>query len=48
MSEAKRPHGSRFTSGRPLDRLSLANFLYEDAAKTGPLLEIPVKFTDDD
>jgi hypothetical protein len=32
----------------PLDRLSLANFLYEDAAKTGPRLAIPAKFTDDD
>jgi hypothetical protein len=32
----------------PLDRLSLADFLYEDAAKTGPLLDIPAKFTDDD
>jgi len=35
-------------NGSPLDRLSLANFLYEDQAKTGPLLVIPVKFTDDD
>jgi len=35
-------------NGSPLDRLSLANFLYEDQAKTGPLLAIPVKFTDDD
>jgi hypothetical protein len=35
-------------SDHPLDMLSLANFLYEDAAKTGPLLEIPAKFTDDE
>ena len=34
--------------GRPLDMLSLATFLYEDEAKTGPLLEIPAKFTDDE
>jgi hypothetical protein len=25
--------------------LSLATFLYENEAKTGPLLEIPAKFT---
>ena len=35
-------------NGRPLDMLSLASFLYEDEAKTGPLLEIPAKFTDDE
>ena len=34
-------------SDRPLDMLSLASFLYEDEAKTGPLLEIPAKFTDE-
>jgi hypothetical protein len=28
--------------------LSLATFLYEDAAKTGPLLDIPTKFTNDE
>ena len=28
--------------------LSLATFLYEDEAKTGPLLEIPAKFTADE
>jgi hypothetical protein len=26
--------------------ITLASFLYEDAAKTGPLLEIPAQFTD--
>jgi hypothetical protein len=31
----------------PLDMLSLASFLYEDAATTGPHLKIPVEFTDD-
>jgi hypothetical protein len=35
-------------NSRPLDMLSLASFLYEDEAKTGPLLEIPAKFTDDE
>ena len=39
---------SREPSGRPLDMLSLATFLYEDEAKTGPLLEIPAKFTKDE
>jgi hypothetical protein len=34
--------------GRPVDMLSLADFLYEDEAKTGPLLEIPAEFTDDE
>jgi hypothetical protein len=28
--------------------LSLATFLYEDEGKTGPRLEIPAKFTDDE
>jgi hypothetical protein len=28
--------------------LSLATFLYENEAKTGPLLEIPAKFTEDE
>jgi hypothetical protein len=28
--------------------LSLANFLYEDEARTGPLLDIPAKFTEDE
>jgi hypothetical protein len=37
---------SRDPKGLPLDMLSLANFLYEDEAKTGPLLEIPAQFTD--
>jgi hypothetical protein len=35
-------------SSSPLDRLSLANLLYENAAETGPLLDIPAKFTDDE
>ncbi len=35
-------------SDHPLDMLSLAAFVYEDAAKTGPLLEIPAEFTDDE
>lgn len=34
--------------GRSLGMLSLATFLYEDEAKTGPLLEIPAEFTDDE
>jgi hypothetical protein len=37
---------SRDPKGCPLDMLSLATFLYENEAKTGPLLEIPAKFTD--
>jgi hypothetical protein len=37
----------RDPNGSPLDRLSLASFLYEDEAKTGPLLEIPAEFTDE-
>jgi hypothetical protein len=28
--------------------LSLATFLYKDEAKTGPFLEIPAKFTEDE
>jgi len=32
----------------PLDMLGLASFVYEDEAKTGPLLEIPADFTDDE
>jgi len=39
---------SRDPKGLPLDMLSLATFLYENEAKTGPLLEIPAKFTDDE
>jgi hypothetical protein len=39
---------SRDPNGLPLDMLSLATFLYEDEAKTSPLLEIPAKFTDDE
>jgi hypothetical protein len=39
---------SRDPRGLPLDMLSLATFLYEDEAKTGPLLEIPAKFTTDE
>jgi hypothetical protein len=35
-------------SDHPLDMLSLATFLYEDEAKTGPLLKIPAEFTDDE
>ena len=36
---------SQDPKGLPLDMLTLATFLYEDEAKTGPLLEIPAKFT---
>ena len=39
---------SRDPKGLPLDMLSLAAFLYEDEAKTAPLLEIPAKFTKDE
>jgi hypothetical protein len=28
--------------------LSLATFLYKDEAETGPLLEIPARFTEDE
>ena len=31
-----------------LDLLSFATFLYENEAKTGPLLKIPEQFTDDE
>ena len=39
---------SKDPKGLSLDMLSFATFLYEDEAKTGPLLEIPAKFTDDE
>ena len=39
---------SRNPRGLPLDMLSLATFLYEDEGKTGPRLEIPAKFTEDE
>jgi hypothetical protein len=39
---------SRDPRGLPLDMLSFVTFLYQDEAKTGPLLEIPAKFTDDE
>jgi hypothetical protein len=39
---------SRDPRGLPLDMLSLASFLYEDEAKTGPVIEIPAKFTEDE
>ena len=39
---------SRDPKGLPLDMLSLATFLYEHEAKTGQLLEIPAKFTNDE
>ena len=35
-------------AGRDPIGISFASFLYEDEAKTGPLLEIPGKLTDDD
>jgi hypothetical protein len=38
---------SRDPKGLPLDMLSLATFLYENEAKTGPRLEIPAQFTDE-
>ena len=50
--EADKTHSliinSRDPKGLPLDMLSLATFLYEDEGKTGPLLEIPAKFTKDE
>jgi hypothetical protein len=50
--EADQTHGlviaSRDPKGRPLDMLSLATFLYKDEAETGPLLEIPARFTKDE
>ena len=39
---------NRDPRGLPLDMLTLATFLYEDEAKTGPRLEIPAKFTEDE
>ena len=39
---------SRDPKGLPLDMLSLATFLYENEAVTGPLLEIPAKFPEDE
>jgi hypothetical protein len=39
---------SRDPRGLPLDMLSLTAFLYENEEQTGPLLEIPAKFTDDE
>jgi hypothetical protein len=39
---------SRDAKGLPLDMLSLATFLYEDEARTGPRLDIPAKFTKDE
>jgi len=38
---------SRDPKSLPLDMLSLAAFLYEDEARTGPRLEIPALFTDE-
>ena len=50
--QADRAHSliiaSRDPKGLPLDMLSLATFLYEDEARTGPRLEIPAKFTKDE
>jgi hypothetical protein len=50
--EADQVHGliiaSRDPKGLPLDMLSLATFLYEDEARTGPRLEIPVNFIQDE
>jgi hypothetical protein len=39
---------SRDPKGLPLDMLTLATFLYEDEAKTGPRLKIPAQFTEDE
>jgi hypothetical protein len=39
---------SRDPKGLPLDMLSLATFLYENEARTGPQLEILSKFTQDE
>ena len=39
---------SKDPKGLPLDMFSLATFLYENKAKTGPFLEIPAKFTEDE
>jgi hypothetical protein len=50
--EAGQAHSLIFASrdprGLPLDMLSLATFLYESEAKTGPRLEIPAQFTEDE
>jgi hypothetical protein len=40
--------GSGDPEGLPLDMLSFATFLYENEAETGPLLEVPEQFTDDE
>jgi hypothetical protein len=39
---------SRDPKGLPLDMVSFATFLYENEEQTGPLLEIPAKFTEDE
>ena len=39
---------SRDPKGLPLDMLSFATFLYENEAETGPLLEIPEQFTEEE
>jgi hypothetical protein len=39
---------SKDSRGLPVDMLTLATFLYENEAKTGPLPEIPAKFTEDE
>ena len=39
---------NRDPRGLPLDMLSFATFLYENEAETGPLLEIPEQFTDNE
>jgi hypothetical protein len=39
---------SRGPRGCPLDMLGLATCLYDDEGKTGPRLEIPAQFTDDE
>jgi hypothetical protein len=39
---------SRDPRGLPLDMVSLATFLCENEEQTGPLLEIPTKFTKDE
>jgi hypothetical protein len=49
--EADQAHSLIIASRDPkglLDMRSFATFLYEDEAKTGPLLEIPAKFTEDE
>ena len=47
MQEVSRAR-SLETKGLPLDMVSLATFLYENEATTGPLLEIPAKFAEDE